>query len=63
MAREVDLETFAAAWGAGVDVVDVWEPEDRLAVAGMHALAVAGGTRGRVDSGRPVVTGSAPGSV
>ncbi|WP_137992805.1 rhodanese-like domain-containing protein [Streptomyces vilmorinianum] len=36
---------------------------DRLAVAGLDALSVAGGTRGWVDSGRPVMAGSAPGSV
>lgn len=108
MAREVDLESFAAAWSADAVVMDVREPEenraghvpgarlaplsvpaaalphlprmrevyvicasgnrsrwaaDRLAAAGVEALSVAGGTRGWVGSGRPVVTGSAPGVV
>ncbi|WP_314612861.1 rhodanese-like domain-containing protein [Streptomyces stackebrandtii] len=108
MAREVDLETFAAAWSAGVVVLDVRESEeylvghvpgarlaplstlaaalprvpegrtvyvicasgnrsqwaaDRLAAAGMDAVSVAGGTRGWAGTGRPVVTGSAPGMV
>ncbi|MFF9194247.1 rhodanese-like domain-containing protein [Streptomyces sp. NPDC014779] len=36
---------------------------DRLTDAGLDALSVVGGTRGWVGSGRPVVTGSAPGSV
>ncbi|MFC8274008.1 rhodanese-like domain-containing protein [Streptomyces sp. NPDC057271] len=107
MAREVDLETFAAAWSSDALVLDVREPEeyraghvpgaqlaplsrpaaalsqlpkvrevyvicasgnrsrwaaDRLAVDGVEALSVAGGTRGWIDTGRPVVTGSAPGS-
>ncbi|MEI5009466.1 rhodanese-like domain-containing protein [Streptomyces sp. PmtA] len=35
----------------------------RLAAAGMDALSVAGGTRGWIGTGRPVVTGSAPGAV
>ncbi|MFE1440197.1 rhodanese-like domain-containing protein [Streptomyces sp. NPDC058739] len=33
---------------------------DRLAATGLDAVSVAGGTRGWVDSGRPVVAGSAP---
>ncbi|RPK92675.1 MULTISPECIES: rhodanese-like domain-containing protein [Streptomyces] len=106
MAREVDLETFAAAWNAGAVVVDVREPEeygaghvpgarlaplsalaaalpdlprgrevfvicasgnrsqwaaDRLTAAGVDAISVAGGTRGWAGTGRPVVTGAAPG--
>ncbi|WP_031004246.1 rhodanese-like domain-containing protein [Streptomyces sp. NRRL F-5727] len=36
---------------------------DRLAAAGMDAVSVAGGTRGWAGTGRPVVTGSAPGAV
>ncbi|MFB6613207.1 rhodanese-like domain-containing protein [Streptomyces sp. NPDC056367] len=36
---------------------------DRLAAAGVDALSVAGGTRGWIGTGRPVVTGSAPGVV
>lgn len=90
MAREVDLETFAAASNAGAVVVDVREPEeygaghvpgdrevyvicasgnrsqwaaDRLTAAGVDAFSVAGGTRGWAGTGRPVVTGTAPGSV
>ncbi|MCI4045956.1 rhodanese-like domain-containing protein [Streptomyces sp. TRM75563] len=108
MAREVDLETFAAAWVAGAVVLDVREPEeyraahvpgahlaplstpdaalprvpkgrtvyvicasgnrsrwaaDRLVAVGVDAISVAGGTRGWAGTGRPVVTGSAPGVV
>ncbi|MFJ3937874.1 rhodanese-like domain-containing protein [Streptomyces parvus] len=36
---------------------------DRLAAVGVDAVSVAGGTRGWVGAGRPVVTGSAPGVV
>ncbi|MGQ4379311.1 rhodanese-like domain-containing protein [Streptomyces sp. SAS_267] len=107
MAREVDLETFTAAWRAGAVILDVREPEeyqaghvpgaqlaplsalaaalphlprgrqvyvicasgnrsqwaaDRLAAAGTDTLSVAGGTRGWVGAGHPIVTGSTPGT-
>ncbi|MFF3885990.1 rhodanese-like domain-containing protein [Streptomyces sp. NPDC001914] len=35
---------------------------DRLAAAGMDALSVAGGTRGWAGTGRPLATGSTPGT-
>lgn len=31
-----------------------------LAAAGVHTLSVAGGTKGWIDAGRPVVTGPSP---
>jgi len=33
---------------------------EALAAAGVAALSVAGGTKGWIDAGRPVVTGSSP---
>ncbi|WP_432034116.1 hypothetical protein [Streptomyces antibioticus] len=72
MAREADLEVFAAAWSTGAAVLDVREPEGcrlgcapgaRFASSGPDGLSAAAGVRGRADSGRPVVAGTAPGSV
>ncbi|MET9133786.1 hypothetical protein [Streptomyces antibioticus] len=72
MAREPDLEVLAAAWSAGAAVLDVREPEGcglrrapgaRFASFDPDGLSAADGVRGRVDSGRPVVAGTAPGPV
>ncbi|MEU3078770.1 rhodanese-like domain-containing protein [Streptomyces laurentii] len=114
MAREVDLEAFAAAWTDGAFVLDVRQPgeyrdghvpgallaplpslgvtppklpagrpvyvicasgnrskaaADLLAVVGggvdggADIYSVAGGTRGWIRAGRPVATGTEPGSV
>jgi hypothetical protein len=49
MVREVDQSQFADAHAHGHLVVDVRE-----------GSKYAGGTRGWIESGRPVATGSAP---
>ncbi|MFE3328160.1 rhodanese-like domain-containing protein [Streptomyces sp. NPDC059176] len=58
MAREVDLETCAAAWGVGVVVLDVREPaECRPAhVSGVHPapLSTLAAALPRVPKGRTV---------
>ncbi|MET9883286.1 rhodanese-like domain-containing protein [Streptomyces sp. NPDC006430] len=58
MAREVDLETFAAAWSAGAVVLDVREPEEYRAahVPGAHLapLSMLAAALPRVPEGRTV---------
>ncbi|MEU3744266.1 MULTISPECIES: rhodanese-like domain-containing protein [Streptomyces] len=58
MAREVDLDTFAAAWSAGAVVLDVREPEEYRAahVPGAHLapLSTLGAAPPRVPEGRTV---------
>ncbi|AKL68306.1 rhodanese-like domain-containing protein [Streptomyces sp. Mg1] len=58
MAREVDLEAFAAAWTAGAVVLDVREPEEYRAahVPGAHLapLSTLAAALPRVPKGRTV---------
>ncbi|MFD6229412.1 rhodanese-like domain-containing protein [Streptomyces sp. NPDC060232] len=58
MAREVDLETFAAAWSAGAVVVDVREPEEYRAAhvpgAQLAPLSTLAAALPRIPKGRTV---------
>ncbi|MCH0539663.1 hypothetical protein I3F58_08800 [Streptomyces sp. MUM 203J] len=57
MAREADLETFAATWSASGS-------HSRRAAArpATTTRSATGGTRGRTGSGHPFATGPHPGS-